>query len=170
MLRAGHWIWHLTPWMTMNFNACYLSCRSLSGDDSFHWCIPPNIFHHAMCTGVLWVCWIRVSPLRGTRLLSRPGALAAPPPAAPSVPGRLTPPPLSPAGRGGGALPPRLQDLLRQLGPPADGCLPRLQDLPLCAEWQRRQHPRQRRRWRRRPRPPQTLLFPGVKPLSLLFI
>ena len=68
----------MTPWVTMNFNACYLSCRSLSGDDSFYWCIPPNIFHHAMCTGVPWVCWIRVSPLRRTRLLSRPGALAAP--------------------------------------------------------------------------------------------
>lgn len=88
-----------------------------------------------------------------------PWRSSRPPPAAPSVPGRLTPPPLSPAGCGGGALPPGLQDLLRQLGPPADGCLPRRQDLPLCAEWQRRQHPRQRRRRR----PPQTLLFPGVK-------
>lgn len=91
-----------------------------------------------------------------------PWRSSRPLPPAPPVPGRLTPPPLSPAGWGGGALPPGLQDLLSQLGPPADGCLPRRQDLPLCAQWQRQQHPRQRRR-RRQPRPPQTLLFPGVK-------
>lgn len=47
------WTWYLTPWVTVNFSACCLSCGSLSGDDSFYWRVLPNIFHHTMCTGVL---------------------------------------------------------------------------------------------------------------------
>lgn len=86
----------------MNFNACYLSCWSLSGDDSFYWCILPNIFHRAMCTGLLWTSVLDLgAPLPVARLLSRPGALASPCLQPPRAPVGSRPPPLSPAGGGG---------------------------------------------------------------------
>lgn len=77
----------------MNFNACYLSCWSLSGDDSFYWCILPNIFHRTMCKGVLWAGVLDrgvPSPLRS--FISCPGALTASCLQPPLSSFRLTPP------------------------------------------------------------------------------
>ncbi|VTJ68131.1 Hypothetical predicted protein [Marmota monax] len=103
--------------------------------------------------GRLLPSWLPFSPSRSHLPL----------PPAPSHSFRLTPPSSLSSWRRGLRCLPDLADLLSQLGPPADGCFLRCTDLPLCAEWQRRQHPRQRRRRRLCPRPPRTLLFPGVR-------
>lgn len=97
----------------------------------------------------------------------------------PFSPWRSSPPPASSApgarsahapsslqlAEGRGALPPDCRTCSVSWGPLRTAASLAAQDLPLCAQWR---HPRQRRR-RRQPRPPQTLLFPVLNALSLLF-
>lgn len=85
--------------MTINFTACYLSCRSLSGNDSFYWCISSQTYFIAPCAReFLGGCIGSGCPL----FCSLPSflALALSPPPASSPLARLTPLPVPPAGGG----------------------------------------------------------------------
>lgn len=113
----------------MSFSACYLSCRNLSGGDSFYWCILANVCPRTTCTGVAGRGrGVLVSPLPA--LAPFLAAARPPPPPAARRSRRRPPPPRSGWRRGLRGLP-GLESLPSQLSP-ADGRLPRRRD-PHCA-------------------------------------